>query len=522
MACAVEKEAVISVEIEVKLAAAASDVPKLHAALVAMGSEFAEAHLASTYYDTADFALQRKGLTLRVRKSGRRHVQTVKTAEMADGASAGRGEWEDPISRAQPDLAAPTSGAQLPRGIAAGDLQPIFTTNVTRTTVMLTPTAETRIEAAIDRGEIRTPGNSAGAVISEVELELKSGDPAVLFDTALRLLQIAPLQVSAESKSARGYRLTQAPDRPPEGFHAKPVSLDREMTVDAALQRIGRACFIHLLRNEPAALTRQEEGIHQMRVAIRRLRSALSAFKPMLPGEHHRWANDELKTIGSALGSARNWDVFATSLLAPVSAALPLDRALDHLKGAVEARRQAAYDAAVEEIQSTRHTESLLRLQRWFEGRGWRDQPVSEHSAQLLAPIGELAPRLLEKRLHKVARRSRHFATLEPTQRHQLRIALKQLRYTIELLGSLFDEDAVKAYVKRLKPLQDALGDANDVRVAHGLVLELRGANGGDRRSVDRGGGLVLGWHEHKVAEHEASVRKNLRRLKAAEPFWRD
>jgi triphosphatase len=516
------KEATISVEIELKLAAAASDLPKLHAALVAMGSGPAEVHLVSTYYDTADFALQRKGLTLRVRKHGRRHVQTVKAAEVAAGGEAGRGEWEDPISGAQPDLAAPASSARLPRGIAAGDLHPVFTTSVTRTTVMLAPTSETRIEAAIDRGEIRGAGRATGAAISEIELELKGGDAAVLFDTALRLLEVAPLRITAESKSARGYRLAHSRGRPPEALHARPIALKRAMTVDAALQRIGRASFSHLLHNEPAALARQEEGIHQLRVAIRRLRSALSAFKPMLPVEHHRWADDELKKIGRAFGDARNWDVFAASLLAPVSAALPLDRDLEHLKSAKEARRQASYDAAVEEIQSTRFTESLLRLQRWFEGRGWRDQPVSESSAQLLAPIGELAPRLLDHRLRKVAKRSRHFATLGAPQRHRLRIAMKQLRYTIELLGSLFDEHAVKAYIERLKPLQDALGDANDVKVAHGLVVELRGAHGNDRRSIDRAGGVVLGWHERKVAEREASVRKDLRRLKATQPFWRD
>lgn len=503
-----------------KLSAAVGDLPKLRATLAAMGSELAAAQLVSTYYDTADFALQRKAITLRIRRIGRRHVQSVKTFDLADGAEAGRGEWEDAITRATPDLAR-ASGMHLPRGIAAGDLHPVFSTHVTRTTVVIAPNPETRIEAALDHGEIRCSGGAKEA-INEVELELKSGDPATLYDIALRLIEIVPLRLSAESKSARGYRLVQARTKPPAAYHGKPIALDPAMTVDEALQRIGRACFGQILRNQPAALARQAEGIHQMRVAVRRLRSALSAFKPMLSAEHHRWANEELKRIGSALGAARNWDIFASALVPPVSIALPLDRDLDRLASAKEGRRQASYDAAIEEIRSPRYTAALLRLMRWFEGRFWRDQPVSEDSAKLLAPIGELAPVMLDGRLLRVRKRSRHFAELGPPQRHKLRIALKQLRYTIELLSSLYGRHAVKAYVKHLKPLQDALGDANDVKVAHVLVGELRGAGGSDGRAIDRAGGLVLGWHEREMAEREEAIRKDLHRLKDAKPFWQD
>ncbi|MDB5411496.1 MAG: putative adenylate cyclase [Rhodospirillales bacterium] len=516
----VAKEAIISVEIELKLAAAASDLPKLRAALATMGSVSVETQLVSTYYDTADFALQREGTTLRVRKTGRRHVQTVKSADLADGAEAGRGEWEDPISRATPDLTARTSSRHLPPGIAPDDLHPVFSTHVARTTITLASHGETRIEAALDRGEIRSTG-ATSEKISEIELELKAGDPAALYDLALRLIEVAPLRLTAASKSSRGYRLIQSRAKPPPAFHGKPVALDPAMTVDTFLQRIGRASLHQLLLNEPAALAREAEGIHQMRVAVRRLRSALSAFKPMLPAEHYRWANDELKWIGNALGAARNWDVFAASLVPPVSTALPLDRDLERLAGAKERLRQASYDAAIEEILSPRYTAALLRLMRWFEGRFWRDQPVSEQSAKLLAPISELAPVLLDQRLHRVAKRSRHFAKLGPPQRHKLRIALKQLRYTIEMLGSLFGGHSVKSYVKHLKPLQDALGDANDVKVAHTLVTELRSADASDERAIDRAGGLVLGWHEREMATQEDAVRKDLRQLKNAKPFWR-
>src|SRR5205823_7624536 len=100
--------------------------------------------------------------------------------------------------------------------------------------------------------------------------------------------------------------------------HASPVALEDSMSVEAALHRIGRGCISHLLRNEPAALSGQAEGVHQMRVAARRLRAALSSLKSMIPAEHYHWTLEELRWLAGMLGPARNWDVFAASLLRPM------------------------------------------------------------------------------------------------------------------------------------------------------------------------------------------------------------
>jgi CHAD domain-containing protein len=152
------------------------------------------------------------------------------------------------------------------------------------------------------------------------------------------------------------------------------------MAVEAALQRFGRQCLTHLLRNEPVMLAGVPEGIHQMRVAVRRLRSVLSALKPMLPLAHHRWASEELKWLTHALGPARNWDIFAASLLRPVSDALSADRGLEHLVRAVERRRHAAFDDAKQAILCERFAKSMLLLLQWFEARRWREQPEAASS----------------------------------------------------------------------------------------------------------------------------------------------
>jgi CHAD domain-containing protein len=157
---------------------------------------------------------------------------------------------------------------------------------------------------------------------------------------------------------------------------------------------------------------------------------------------------------------------------------------------------------------------------RWFEARGWREQPVSEHAALLLAPIATIAPKLIERCYRRARKRSKRFAEQTPTQRHRLRIALKKLRYIIEFLESLFDENQVRTFVNRLKLLQDSLGHANDVRVADDLLDELLGETDHDVRAIARAGGIVLGWHERGIADHEPKLRQHVRRLKHLHPFW--
>ena len=284
----------ISTEVELKLAAPAADVPELKRALLKMTPAAAgvASRLITTYYDTPDLALKRQGLSLRVREQSGRFIQTVKTADPSGADVLKRGEWEDELAEGCPDPHAAQSGEHLPDGIA-GDLQPLFETDVTRTTFAIRPAPATRIEAAIDQGEIRAAGGGTEP-ISEIELELKSGDQAALYDVALQLLDVASIRIEPRSKAERGYRLGDEPEAAPSVVHAEPVALDPTMTVEAALQEIGRACLAHLLHNEAAALAMDPEGVHQMRVAIRRIRSAISAFKKLLPAADRRRLSGEL------------------------------------------------------------------------------------------------------------------------------------------------------------------------------------------------------------------------------------
>jgi triphosphatase len=509
------------VEIELKLAANPNDIPALRRALETSGngSGASASSVTSTYYDTPDLRLWQHHLTLRVRHQGRQHLQTLKADDRMSVDLLARAEWQDIIDSDHPNLNAPNSGRRLTKMIGESDLRPLFVTIVRRTVLELEFASLTRIEAAIDEGEIRAVEREAAVPLSEVELELESGDPAAIYDVALQLLDIVPLRIETRSKAERGYELIVADAKAPP-MKVKPVTLAAGMTVEEALQRVGRRCVAHLLRNEPAVLASQSEGIHQMRVAVRRLRSVLSDLKPMLSNEHYRWVSEELKCIARLLGSARDWDVLVADLLEPVERALPLERDLKQLAQAAAQRRQEVYDRAKQVILSTEHTATMLKLARWFDARGWRDQPLSAGAALLLACISDVAPAAIDRRWRQSRKRSRRFKELTPEQRHRLRIALKKLRYTIEFLQSLFDESAVKAFIKILRSLQDDLGRINDLRTAHGLLTEVTSCTDQHDNAVARAGGIVLGWHERGVTELESNLRKYAYRLRRATPFW--
>ena len=466
--------------------------------------------LISTYFDTPDQALRRSGIALRVRRESGRFIQTVKSVGPEEGSLLARGEWEDVVAGERPDPQAPQSGHRLPAA-AVPQLRPLFATEVTRKIVEIEPSPGTCIEAAIDSGLIRVCGDGRTAPISEVELELKSGDPAALYDLALRLLDTAPIRIGTPSKAERGYRLADGVEAAPSPVYAEPVGLEPAMTIDAALRRIGGACLAHLMGNEAAALAGQPEGVHQMRVAVRTLRSALSSFQRMLGRDERRRVSDALAWLAEPLGQARNLDVLATELIEPAAAELGREAGMPDLAAAVERSRKAAHDRVRAHILSPHYTATVLGLLRWFEARGGLEA----------APIGWIAPRLLARRRGKVRRQSRGFRRMGPRRRHELRIAVKKLRYAIELLASLFDPNDLRKYVKRLKRLQDDLGYANDVRVARGLVAGLGAEDDADRGAAEAGARL-LAWHERALARSEPRLRRHLRRLNRADPFWRD
>ena len=505
---------------ELKFASTASDLPLLKQALLKTtdNGRTTQTTLTSTYYDTAAASLRRAGLALRVQEQNRRYIQTVIAANVSGVPPLGCGECEDVIDSERPDPRALNCSAHLPETLGEAELLVQFTGVFRRTLFVLEPDGSTQIECALDEGELRTAASDRTEPICEVGLQLKRGDPAALYATGLRLLQIAPLRIEIRSEAERGYDLLGGTIDKLRVEHTPPFDLKPDMTVEESLQRIGRGCLTMLLRNEAAALANVPEGVHQIRVGVRRLRSAVAAVKRMLPPEQFEWVSRDLKWVADVLGPARNWDVFSGSLLASVRSALRTQQDLGALSRVSEQERQAAHERANAAIRSPRYTAALLNLSQWFASRSWRNQPVAEQSALLMAPIGAVAPGLIARRHKKVKKAIDGLDELTPQQRHEVRIAVKKLRYTIEFLEDLFNADKVAKFVERLKPLQDDLGYENDVRVANELLADL--ANSDDAAAIARATGVVLGWHDRGLADHDRKLCKHVRRYRQERPFW--
>jgi inorganic triphosphatase YgiF len=476
--------------------------------------------LENVYYDTADRRLRAEGLAFRVRKDGRRYQQTLKSDDVG-GLVAYRGEWQTPLASAVPDLALLPleAGEVLGRLVAEGELRALFTTRVQRWSRRLVTGANGEaglIEAALDLGVIEAGGQQQP--IAEIELELLDGAPVALYDLALELEAQTPLQVETRSKSARGYAL--AGGEPPNWYKAPPLALKPRATVDQALQTILRACLHHWCINEAAALDgRDPEGVHQMRVALRRLRSAVSVFGRLLVPERRRWLGAGSRRVLDALSPARDWDVFLAESLAPVLAARPADPGLHALREAAERERRAGYESARAAIGSPEHTRFLLELGRWIEAGGWREQPTARGSAWYHRPIVEFADHRLAKRHKQAVQRGEGFAGLTPPERHRLRVALKKVRYTAEFFQGLYGQKRTRAYLGALKQLQDALGHLNDVAVAETLANRLLG-RAGSPGVLAPGAGMVLGWLARGTAEAEPQIRDAWQRFVARRPFW--
>jgi CHAD domain-containing protein len=257
-----------------------------------------------------------------------------------------------------------------------------------------------------------------------------------------------------------------------------------------------------------------------MRVAVRRLRSAISSLKKILPQEDIQWVTEELRSIGGTLGPARNLDVFAAELVPAARAGLPDEPGWDDLAATLDRLRAAAHKQIRDAILSRRYTAGMLRLLRWFEASGWHRHSASGEPDPMASPISAIAPDVLDRRRRKVRQRGKGFGSLMPPERHKLRIAVKKLRYTVELFSSLFDRDGLERFVGRLKRLQGDLGYANDVRVAHEFVTELF-AQIEPRSPAAHAWVAVLEAHDQMLANGEQKLRGHRRRLNDAAPFWR-
>lgn len=320
---------------------------------------------------------------------------------------------------------------------------------------------EATIEVALDLGCIHSGKAEEG--IRELELELREGDATAMYRLAAALHASVPMTVGAESKADRGWRLRTG--RPREAVKHADIDLPDDVTAAEAFRRIMDGVLAHLMANYPAAAGGDIEGVHQVRVAIRRLRAALTLFRPLLEPHAETRFSEALRSLGRIFGEARDWDVFCDEMLVSAQQYVVSVSWLDLLCEPAETLRVAAHARVSAEMQAPRMTATVLGLAEW-------GAPAGEAMDR---PLRDLAPDLLKRLEHKVARRGQHIARRADGELHALRKAMKKLRYSIEFLAPLFSHKQVKAYLRRCKRPLKQLGRLNDAVVAVALAEQLGG-----------------------------------------------
>jgi inorganic triphosphatase YgiF len=459
----------------------------------------------TVYYDTPKGKLGKAGVTLRVRRNGEGFYQTVK----ADAGSAAglfdRAEWEQAIASAEPDLrliAGTAAEELLSKESARASLRPVFGTFVDRQRWIVEDDGA-QVELILDRGEV--VAGKRREPICEIELELKRGEERALFAAAAQLGQSLPLRIGVLTKSERGQRLRQKKKR--TVVKAEPVALAAEMNSGEAFAAIAFACIRHFRLNEPQVLAaRDPDALHQARVALRRLRSAFSIFRPLVAGEQGDAIRAELGWISRVLGEARDLDVFIQKRLGNAD---PM------LADKVHAARGTAYDAALAALDSERFRGAMLNLVAWIATGDWR----REHAEAAAQPVTAFAASALDRFWRKVKKGGRGLGTIGDEARHDVRIAGKKLRYAAEFFAALQKgkKQGKKraAFLEPLEALQRDLGDLNDMVTAVDL------SEGLSRRlevPAEQLGSTGGGQDKNALLKSAEAAHE---RLVDAGPYWR-
>lgn len=502
-------------EIELKLQVPAARADAVRRA-VAGRSGTAPLRLQAAYFDTADRALAAAGLALRLRREGRRWVQALKGAgddaltrlehEVARGSAAAMPSLDVTLHDGTP---AGARLAALRADPTHGEPRLVFRTDVRRT-LRAQRMAGARLELAFDEGRIVAGG--AALPVCELEIELLAGTPDAVLAAARRWIDRHGLWIDLRSKAERGDALARGVMPPPE-CKARPVVLDKAMTTAQARRAVIASCLDQIAGNAGliASGSCGDEHVHQLRVGLRRLRSAWRFFDgldggPADPAAVPPPAEAVAAALFRALGAARDLAAVGVPLqqeLRSALAAVGLQVDPPQLPGGADTPDPVVLvrDGAVQGL--------LLDL---FAAVQPRDADAASS-----AP-GDLRERVAARlnRWHKqLAADAKRFAELDDAARHRVRKRAKRLRYATEFVAGLYGDKAVRRYLAPLRELQERLGALNDVNVA------LAAFRAGPVPPGDAGVPFALGWLAARREVRLAQALPALKRFADAKRFWR-
>jgi triphosphatase len=359
--------------------------------------------------------------------------------------------------------------------------------------------------------------------IIEVEVVMKRGSPADLLVLADSLDRVRA--GGALTKSGRSYALAGGDE--PGSFKAEPIELKPDMTAAEAFQIVARACFRQFRLNEPMLIAhRSAEPLHQARVAMRRLRSALSLFKSVVADQEYERFKRGLRDLSHKLGEARDLDVdIARSKVSNVGDSSGLPPPALESAGRLQAERDRTYRRVISALQSKRFRLLMRNFVAWIEAGPWCTWDESRTARD--QTILYFAAHGLEHRWRKLKHGGRHLDRLSSEEHHQIRIDAKKMRYASEFFSSLMADPRHrkrhKVFIAALESLQTRLGDLNDVQTEREIAARLArpeapAARGSD--AVRRASGHS-GKQKESMAALVGLASKAHRQLLDARPFWK-
>jgi CHAD domain-containing protein len=454
------------------------------------------------WLDTEQGALAEQGLALVAPRRGPRLL-----LETMPGADAPWCPGTPPARRlAVPLDAAPEQAGEAP-------LLPLAHFTGRRAALALTG----GVEAVLMHGVLRA-GPPPGALRSEAaeapiaRLRLRgppAGVLATMRDLAAAMPALPPCAAVAEVARAMALGTTPRPRR------LGAPRLDPTLGVEEALCRvIGHLAEVLAWYAPVAAAGKDPTGVHQMRVALRRLRSALRAFRGAADGPELRDFDGRLKALASLLGPARDWDVFLAGLGAELAEAMPGDPRIDALLHEARRRRAAAYADLVEGLHGPGFRSLLWDAVALQSLRPWRAGAEAEAEAARAAPIEAFAAALLDRRWRKLTGIGETIDHLPDAEFHALRLDGKRMRYLAELFAPLWGRKRSRRFLARLAEMQEQFGLANDATVARALVAPLADAAGSWAT------GVAEGWVLARSRRARGRAAKAWEALIEAEGFW--
>jgi len=442
-------------EIELKLLVAWPDVPQLTASPMWQDQE--PRALTSIYFDTADQRLRRAGLTLRLRAG----IQTLKVIAPKAAGLFERAEWEHPVQGTTPDLSLLAQTPLAAVDLNANLLQPVFLIHVDRRTALIRPTPDCQIEMAFDIGRVEAGGRAQD--FAELELERVEGPTRALFDLALSMAAETRLVASFQSKADRGFALlANEPVLPLKAESRLDLS---GLSAGQALSAMVREGLSHILHNAAlVAQNREVEALHQIRVALRRLRATLGLFKAVVADQAFIDIRASLRSLSQIMGRARDLDVLIGLI---ETSHQPSPRLLE----ALILDRGQAYDEVCRVLASHAYGQALIKVMAWAETGDWRQSPWSQAGLRD-QPVLQFADQALERLRRKLKTDGKDLTNLPTEAQHRVRIRAKNLRYGMELFANLYPQglERRRHLIDAVKLVQDRLGLVNDRAVGEALL----------------------------------------------------